>query len=66
MPCWQRETADILRNVLEDLDFLIFGDNSIMKHDRLFRMKARHVAISSKIHFFDTLNNVSPNEFITA
>lgn len=46
---WQGEIADTLGNVLEELDFLIFCDNSMMKHDRLFRMNVRHVAISSEI-----------------
>lgn len=45
-------------------DPLILRDNPMIKHDRLFRMKVMHVAISSAIHFSVTLNSVSPNEFI--
>ena len=63
---YQRETAEIrCWCVLEELDFLVLSDNSIIKHDRSFRMKVQHGAISSKIHFFVTLNSVSLNEFIT-
>lgn len=40
-------------------------DNSIIEHDRSFRLKVRHLAISSEIHFFVTVNNVTLNEFIT-
>lgn len=63
--CNPGSEKDSMWNVLEDLDFLILCDNSIIKHDRSFRLKVGLVAISSEIHFFVTVNIGSLNEFIT-